>query len=63
MIMIHKFTVLVELTYDDENGEYPPPSLTSIERGIYDHNYVRHEGFKLFNIEAAKGNPKEAFGI
>jgi len=64
--MKHKFTVLIELEYDDENGEYEVPSISNIEHRIGSaiHSYVTHEGFdKRPNIEAAKGDAKQAFGI
>jgi len=66
--MLHKFTVLVELVYDDENGEYPPPTVSQIERGISAafsaSNFLREQGFEPRpNVEAAKGDAKKAFGI
>ena len=64
--MIHKFTVLIELSFNDENGEYEVPTLSQIEHGLGSniHHFLRHSGFDTKpNIEAAKGNPKQAFGI
>ena len=64
--MIHKFTALIELSWDDENGEYPPPSPEQIEHklDLILDTPLQREGFdKEYDIEVAKGTPAEAFGI
>jgi len=64
--MIHKFTAIIELSFDDEQGEYAPPSIHEIENKIGNaiHAPLRHMGFeKITHLEAAKGSMSTAFGV
>ena len=62
--MIHKYAVVIELSYDD--SEYTPPSLKNIEQMVSNALWrsVLHAGFdKGYQVEAAKGTLAEAFGL
>ena len=64
--MIHKMSVVLEFTYDDEDGEYSVPSTREVEQMIERSLYrgVQEMGFsKEVNIEAAHGDLEDAFGI
>ena len=63
--MIHKVSVVIELTYDDEEGEYQLPSASSIEQTIANtiQRGMQQMGFEPSHIEAARGDLKTAFGI
>ena len=55
--MIHRYRVFIDLAYDDEHGEYPPPTLKQIEEAIGNELYRKlvHMGFmKDYNVEAEK---------
>lgn len=64
--MIHTFSVVIELKFNDENGEYDPPATSEIETKISNTLFqpLRHMGFDIdYDVEAAKGDLSEAFGI
>ena len=64
--MIHKVSVIMELTFDDDNGEYAIPSTREVENKIEHSLYrvVQEMGFdKQIDIEAAHGDLEETFGI
>lgn len=64
--MIHTFSVVLELTYDDLDGQYPAPTTNMIETRLLASMYqtLNHMGFdEDYFIEAAKGALKEAFGV
>jgi len=64
--MIHKMTVLIDLLYDDDDGEYAVPKTAMVERIIANAIYGQliREGFdRKQNVEVANGSSKEAFGI
>ena len=64
--MIHHFTMIVELSFDDEDGEYDPPSIREIDHRLSSALYSTavHLGFdKKYSVETAKGTAKQAFGI
>lgn len=55
--MIHNFRVCIELSYDDENGEYPAPTTKQIEHRFSNALYqtTTHMGFvKEYNVEAER---------
>jgi hypothetical protein len=55
--MMHSYRVFIELVWDDEHGEYLPPSLTKIESVISNaiNLPLTHFGFsKDFTVEAEK---------
>jgi len=61
---IHKFSLIAEFEYDDENGEYPAPSLKQIEHRIVVDPYGgEHLGLKKTVFEVANGDLETAFGI
>lgn len=64
--MIHQMSVVIELVYDDEDGEYGLPSTRELENTIELalQRRLQSMGFdKEINIEAAHGSLNEAFGI
>ncbi|MCI0618926.1 hypothetical protein L0244_38630 [bacterium] len=64
--MIHKFSILLELTFDDESGEYVPPSTREIENKLTSAIYgtVGHLGFESdYHLEVANGSLSNAFGL
>lgn len=55
--MIHNFRVCIELSYDDENGEYAAPTTKEIEQRFGNTLYqvAKHMGFtKDYNVEAER---------
>lgn len=55
--MVHNFRVFIDLSYDDENGEYPAPNTTAIEHMIYNavKPVIINKGFVHdINVEAER---------
>lgn len=64
--MIHTFAAIIELQYDDQDGEFQPPSISQIEQAISNDLWknTMHLGFeKDYEIEVASGSLEDAFGI
>ena len=64
--MIHKYSLIAEFEFDDENGEYSEPSIREIERKItpiLSNLKGELSGLYLINLEAERGTLSEAFGI
>jgi hypothetical protein len=63
--MIHKFSLVAEFEYDDENGEYPPYTPDKMLRELFGAMWVKqqHLGLKDVHKEMAKGTLEEAFKI
>lgn len=65
--MLHYFSVVMEFCFDDEDGEYDPPTLREIEqtigRGL--ERAVDRLGFDAddVSLEAGVGTLDEAFGV
>lgn len=62
--MIHVFSVAMEFNYDDEDGEYPKPTLKEIEKAVGGTltPLFTAMGFTDVHIEAGKGNISDVFG-
>ena len=62
----YPFSIVIECTFDDEDGEYKPPTNHQIEERFASalHSTVANMGLdENFDIEAAPGTLLEAFGI
>lgn len=62
--MMHVFSVALEMTFDDEDGEYDKPSIKEIERSIGGtlKPLLTAMGFTDVSVEAGKGTISDVFG-
>ena len=60
--MIHHYALIAEFEYDDENGEYDPPSSWEMENGIT-LKISNALDVKEVHFEIARGTLHEAFGV
>lgn len=62
--MISVFSVALEMQYDDEDGEFPKPTLKDIEKAIGGtlKPLLDAMGFSDVHIEAGKGTINDVFG-
>lgn len=63
--MIHKYALIAEYEYDDENGEYTPKSSREIERDLSNalHAKVKWLDLKETHFEVERGSLEQTFGV
>lgn len=63
--MIHKYALIAEYEFDDENGEYVPPSSREVERNLANAMFpaIKHADLKETHFEVERGSLVESFGL